>query len=212
MSDKPVKSLWHSGAVALGPILCFVKSGPHKSKKNPNNKDYFTLEIDGAERYYNVENDHCSQVLKSLVGRKAMIEFTGRDTDASISICGAGQQQNAPEPEPDEPPDFANQPRRERTPAPKQEPLPAGQQEAENIAKARGYVTQLANLLNLCNDAAVFLAGQFILKHPDAPKPTEVTIAMQADNLSKSAQVCGVHELLPTKLMEKPIKAAGGGK
>lgn len=191
----------------MGAIHCFVKSGPNKSKKNPDNPDYFVIEIGGTDRYYNVENDHCSQVLKSLVGRKAMIEFTGRDTDASISICGAGQQQNAPEPEPDEPPDFANQPRRERTPAPVK-PQQSGA--IPDLKATRHYLLQHANAHILAMDAAVYAATEIAKRHPQYRDPDGGLSVLHVNNMAMNIVIemskrCMI-DTLPAQLPQKEAK------
>lgn len=219
-SDKPVKSLWHSEAVTFGATLCFVKSGPTPSK-NSDNPPYFTLDIGDRERYYNCENDGCKATLTGLLHRKAMLEFTGSREEAAILNRGAGADQGPPhagapqgqEPPPSQPPQqpgFQAQPR-ERTPSPRQEPLPPAQQEAEDLKRGKATVTRLANMMGICLDASEFICSQHAAKHPQSPPFTKDNICSIAATLQIGAERNGAHNMMPEHLIERPA-AKGGAK
>ena len=215
-AKPPPKSLWHSEAVTFGPTLCYVKQGP-KPSKNPDNPPYFVIDVGGRERYYNVENEQCEATLKTVLGRKAMLEFTGSRDQAAILMCGAGAQQpqgQPPDPEDDgrnePPPDFANQPRPARTPAPQQAALPPAQQEAEDLKRGRHTMMQLANLLAIALDGAQYVAAAHAKKHPAAPPFTSDNICSLAATLCIGGERQGVQNLMPSHPLDAAPK--GGGK
>ena len=149
--NKPKKGLYHSEAVQISPIKCTVKSDVLRSKYE-GKPDYVILFIDGNERNYAIENPDCAAALKGMKNKNTMLEFTGSRDDASIRVLGAGATQQQPPiaadpgPEPNEPPDFRNQPQQQRTPAPRQEPLPAAEQEAARMAAMRERARKLREL------------------------------------------------------------------
>jgi hypothetical protein len=205
--SKPKVGVYHSELVGMGATQVHVKTGPHKSKY-PNQADYFKVEVGGRDRNYTPETPGCAAVLTSHVGRKTMIQFTGsgKDGSAAITVLGAGAAPSQ-EPEPDDrqqepPPDFRNEPRRERTPAPRHEPLSAEQEEAANLHKATQALVQITNL-----QIRAMAAAEAVLKaHMEAfphRKFEEGDVIDVASDIAKSAQCKGVAELLPTKLMAR---------
>lgn len=180
MADKPKTTLYHSQACGMSPIQCRVVTEPAQSKY-PNREtgikpDWVELLIDGVKRQYICETAACSQALRGLSGKNVMLEFTGSRHDAMVRVLGAGQsQQPQPDPENDgrqeePPPDFHEQPNRQRTPAPRQESAAQSpEQAADNLRRARHFLQQVANLRGLCLDAATWLIQRHNKKHPELP-------------------------------------------
>jgi len=94
-NDKPKVTLYHSEASSLGQIECTVLSAPQKSKFE-GKPDYVKIQIGGRERQYNCENPTCAALLNSVKGQRVILEFTGRDADASISVVGQPPPGSAP--------------------------------------------------------------------------------------------------------------------
>src|ERR1017187_6731195 len=215
------KTLFHSEAVRISPIRCRVKTDVQHSKYK-GNPDYCVLDIEGeGERTYNIDNADCSNLLHSLKGCSCMLEFSGRDADARIRSLGAGQSQSPPPdtrqqrggPHPEDdghnepPPDLREQPRRERTDAPRQ-PQNQAANEAADILKARHFQVQVANLRSIALDCAVWTVKRHNARHPEMPMaPSDVRELSSVGYIT--AERAGMVNLMPTTPL--PDDAPKGG-
>lgn len=90
------KALWHSELVKISPVDVTVVSdilhSKHSTPKDPK-PDYVTLQIDGGERYYNIENDDCASFFKGRKGQTLTLIAEGSREDARIVLKGGGQTQ-----------------------------------------------------------------------------------------------------------------------
>lgn len=217
MPEQPKKTLYHSQAVQMGQIHCLVKTGIQKSKYE-GKPNYIVLVIDGFDRNLNIDSDAIASALAPLQGRKVMLQFLGGKGSETVKVLGAGQPQGQPPADPENdgrnepPPDFQNQQRPDRTPAPQQPALPTAQQEVEDLKRGRHTMMQLANLLSIALDGAQYVAAAHAKKHPAAPPFTSDNICSLASTLCIGGERQGVQNLMPSHPLDAALKSAGGGK
>lgn len=180
-TDK--KTLFHSELKKLGPVRVLVKSEPTKSKYK-GRPDYVVLEIDGAERYYNAENQGCSDFFRGQNGRVMTIlaEGGGKGEEASATISWMGdavetngqpsnQPPNNPPATSKPPPPLNNpSPAKSNQPPPRSDaapakssapPPPASQSEEVAFKNARLFIGRRLGLRKLCVEAAVQFKKEF---------------------------------------------------
>jgi hypothetical protein len=81
------KVIYHSQLRALQAVKVKVLSDVLKSK-HTGNPDYVTIELEGAERYYNVENADCAKFFHGRKGQVITIQADGTREEASIMLVG----------------------------------------------------------------------------------------------------------------------------
>ncbi len=80
-----IKTLYHSKLVNQGPVVAHVKQGVTESTRK-RGTFYVILNIEGRERYYNVENQACGEAFSEYVGQTVVVTAQGAREDAEILI------------------------------------------------------------------------------------------------------------------------------
>lgn len=105
--DKPKKTLYHSELVQMGAVKVKILSEV-KPSKYTDKPPYVEVEIDGAVRQYNCENDACAAEMDEKVGQVVILEASGSREEAEISIAAAAA--GPPQEDPAEAPAPVNKP------------------------------------------------------------------------------------------------------
>jgi len=182
------KGMYHSELVRMGPVAVTVKSDVLRSKFK-DKPDYVILEIDGAERIYNTENDECADFFRDQKGRTFTLVAEGREADAILTYVGEGVAEEAEPRKPaksaaTKPPPKSNRPPREaprgaqrpqeRSEAPEQgkstppaanrqeqrPPAPSPETPEQKLAKAKAHANRVANCYLIAFTAADYARTQ----------------------------------------------------
>jgi hypothetical protein len=136
MADK--KTLFHSELATLGPVRVTVKEerrASKYSKPNAPKPDYVTLLLNGAERFYTVENEGCATFFDGTKGTTFTLNASGSRESALLEYLGEQVLDSAGLAKTQPPPNraAASRPPATKTPAAQQRP-PATQQRPPGAA------------------------------------------------------------------------------
>ena len=195
--------VFHSALAKMGPVEVRVDSEPKYLEKKDN--WLVELTIDDEKICYWCENEDCAKAFKGEKGNTFMIVAEGRKEEATIIYVGkkgGGKgKESEPEdddPEPEEKPKgkkpFGKQ-REEKEEEPERKP--EGKDYTNAVAHAKTVLARSCNLMNLCLDAAVFIANTFEDKY--AVKLSEEQFRAIASTLFIKCDRAELAETLPVK-------------